>query len=207
MSDEAVRPTVMVDLVFPIDGHRLRRDSAPALMAALRQALPWLEQEPLVGVHPLKLMQGTEDEVPLSHRTRLLIRLPRQRVGAASALAGRCLRLGEHAITLGQPHLRELLPHRTLYAQAVAAEGEDEMTFMKAMGQALDDLQVRGQIVCGKRQCRHWPQGALTTFSLMLHGLSQPDSLRVQERGLGRHRLLGCGIFVPHKSAAAVGDP
>jgi hypothetical protein len=42
-------------------------------------------------------------------------------------------------------------------------------------------------------------------FSLMLHGLSVADSLRVQRAGIGPHRLLGCGIFVPHRSAAAVG--
>jgi len=28
----------------------------------------------------------------------------------------------------------------------------------------------------------------------------------VLEHGLGAHRRLGCGMFVPHKSAAAVGD-
>jgi hypothetical protein len=44
----------------------------------------------------------------------------------------------------------------------------------------------------------------VTGYSLMLDGLSPADSLRVLEAGLGRHRRLGCGLFVPHKSAAAV---
>ena len=39
----------------------------------------------------------------------------------------------------------------------------------------------------------------------MLHGLSAADSLTVQRAGIGPHRALGCGLFVPHKSAAAVG--
>jgi hypothetical protein len=39
----------------------------------------------------------------------------------------------------------------------------------------------------------------------MLHGLATAASLRVLEAGVGRHRRLGCGLFVPHKSAAAVG--
>jgi hypothetical protein len=38
----------------------------------------------------------------------------------------------------------------------------------------------------------------------MLHALSPEQSLRLQQHGLGPQRLLGCGIFVPHKSAAAV---
>jgi hypothetical protein len=44
-------------------------------------------------------------------------------------------------------------------------------------------------------------------FSLMLDALSPDHSLRMLEAGLGRHRRLGCGLFVPHRSAAAVGTP
>jgi hypothetical protein len=47
--------------------------------------------------------------------------------------------------------------------------------------------------------------GALQGFSLMLDGLSAAHALRLLETGMGPHRLLGCGVFVPHKSAAAVG--
>jgi hypothetical protein len=41
----------------------------------------------------------------------------------------------------------------------------------------------------------------------MLSGLNAAQSLRVLRQGVGPHRLLGCGLFVPHKSAAAVGAP
>lgn len=203
--DEPLQAAV-VDMVFPLGGHSLPRDSAPALLAALQREMPWLDQEPLAGIHPLKLVPGTDAEALLSHRTRLLLRLPRERTGAAAELAGRSLQMGEQIATLGLPHLRELLPHRTLYAYAVAAQADDEIAFMQAMNDELQTLQVRSQVICGKRQQRDWPGGALTTFSLMLHGLTQADSLRLQENGLGLHRLLGCGIFVPHKSAAAVGE-
>lgn len=196
----------MIDMVFPMEGHSLPRDAAPALRTALQRELPWLEDEPLAGIHPLKLVPGTDAEALLSQRTRLLLRLPRERFDAAAGLAGRTLQLGDQAVILGQPHARELLPHRTLYAYAVAAEMEDEIAFMQAMASELDALAVRSQVICGKCQHHAWPAGALTTFSLMLHGLTAPDSLRLQELGLGRHRLLGCGVFVPHKSAAAVGE-
>ena len=195
-----------VDLVFPLGGHRLPRDSAPLLSAALQRELPWLEHEPMAGIHPLKLVPGTGADALLSHRTRLLIRLPRSRLDEAVTLAGRPMELNGSTVTLGEPHPRELLPHRTLYAHAVAAEDDDESAFMQITQTVLDELQIRTQVICGKRHQHHWPAGAVTTFSLMLHGLTPPDSLRLQELGLGRHRLLGCGIFVPHKSAAAVGD-
>jgi len=198
-------PALLVDLVFPLAGHSLPRDAAPALLAALQQEVAWLAQEPLAGIHPLKLVPGAGPQALLSQRTRLLLRLPRTRAEAAAALAGRTLQFGDQAVTLGTPHLRELLPHGTLYAHAVAAEGDDEAAFLQAVGDELQALQVRSHVVCGKRHSRSWPGQSLTTFSLMLHGLTQADSLRLQEHGLGRHRLLGCGIFVPHKSAAAVG--
>lgn len=197
--------STLVDLVYPLEGHSLPRDAAPALRLALERELPWLAEEPLAGIHPLKLVHGTGAQALLSQRTRLLLRLPRQRFDAAAKLAGRSLQIGAQTLTLGQPHLRELLPHHTLYAYAVAAECDDEIAFMQAMNGALEALAVRSQPICGKRQQRDWPAGTQTTFSLMLHDLSRVDSLRLQERGLGGHRLLGCGIFVPHRSVAAVG--
>ncbi|MFW5332881.1 type I-MYXAN CRISPR-associated protein Cas6/Cmx6 [Hydrogenophaga sp. ZJX-1] len=206
MSPDEPLLATLVDMVFPLEGHSLPRDAAPALRAALEREMTWLAEEPLAGIHPLKLVPGTDPDALLSQRTRLLLRLPRERIGAATELAGRTLQIGEQTVTLGHPHPRELLPHRTLYAYAVAADGDDEIAFMQAMNDELQTLAVRSQVVCGKRQQRDWPAGALTTFSLMLHGLTASDSLRLQELGLGRHRLLGCGIFVPHKSAAAVGE-
>ena len=204
-ADDLLQAT-LVDMVFQLEGHSLPRDAAPALRAALQREMPWLAEEPLAGIHPLKLVPGTDTDALLSQRTRLLLRLPRERFDAAVGLAGRTLQIGSHAVTLGQPHARELLPHRTLYAYAVAAEVDDEIAFMRTMNDGLQALAVRAQVICGKRQQRDWPTGALTTFSLMLHGLTASDSLRLQELGLGGHRLLGCGIFVPHKSAAAVGE-
>ena len=203
--DEPLRAT-MIDMVFPLEGHSLPRDAAPALRAALQREMPWLDQAPLAGIHPLKLVPGTDDVALLAQRTRLLLRLPRERFDDAAGLAGRTLKLDGHSVILGQPHVRELLPHRTLYAYAVAAEDDDEIAFMQTMNGDLQVLEIRSQMICGKRQQHAWTTGALTTFSLMLHGLSASDSLRLQTLGLGRHRLLGCGIFVPHKSAAAVGE-
>ena len=201
-------PASVVDLAFPLAGRTVPRDYTQALHAALQQELPWLAQEARAGIHPLKLVQGSSlgPVSLLSQRTRLLLRLPRERVADAGALAGRTLSVGGHAVQLGEPHERELLPHATLYAYAVAAAGEDEVAFMQGVAGELQALGVRTHTVCGKRGGRLYEDHTLTTFSLMLHALSRADSLRVQEQGLGPHRLLGCGVFVPHKSAAAVGD-
>jgi len=206
--EDDLPPASVVDLVFPLTGRSVPRDFAQPLHAALQQELPWLAQEARAGIHPLKLVQGSSAGPVglLSPRTRLLLRLPRERVAAARALAGQTLSVQEHAVQLGEPHERELLPHATLYAYAVAAAGEDEAAFMQTVAGELQALGVRTQTVCGKRGGRPFEGRTLTTFSLMLHALSPADSLRMQEQGLGPHRLLGCGVFVPHKSAAAVGE-
>jgi CRISPR-associated protein Cas6 len=200
-----------VDLAFPLVGRHLPRDHADALGQALLQVLPWLAEEPLAGVHPVNLVHGAtsgsaEGLALLSGRARLLLRLPLERAAQAGALAGRSLDVGGCSVAVGTPHERPLQALATLYAHAVAAQGDDEAHFADLVQAELDRLQIRSPWVCGKQGHRSAGGRRLTTFSLMLHSLSPQDSLRLQEQGLGGHRLLGCGIFVPHKSAAAVGE-
>jgi len=109
-----------------------------------------------------------------------------------------------HPLRLGAVHLRELQPHATLYAYRVAAGSSDESVFMQAMETELAGMAIAGVRVCGKCQSLRVDGQEMTTFSMMLHGLGPEQSLRLQQHGLGPHRLLGCGLFVPHKSAAAV---
>jgi CRISPR-associated protein Cas6 len=157
-------------------------------------------------VHPVKLVHGSGEPALLSARSRLVLRVSREGAEAASALAGRTLDVGGHEIHLGTPQARELLPHTTLYAHFVDAGEADEAGFLAAMGEELAELEVRCQRVCGREQMLRGPQRTLHGYSLMLHGLREAAALRILERGLGAHRLMGCGVFVPHKSAAAVGE-
>ncbi|MCK7502180.1 MAG: hypothetical protein MZW92_78915 [Comamonadaceae bacterium] len=61
------------------------------------------------------------------------------------------------------------------------------------------------KLIVGKRRGASADAARISGFSLMLHGLSAGHSLQVQGVGLGCNRMLGCGIFVPHKTIAAVG--
>ena len=194
----------MIDVAFALEGRALPPEYRYALAEALESALPWLRAEPASGVHPLNLVRSG-DEALVSPRTRLVLRVPRAREQDAGALAGAELRLGPHAVRVTQPHPRELLAHGTLYAHLVAAEETQEEDFLVRMRGELDALGVRAQPVCGRWQSTE--SGRLAGCSLMLSGLAAEQSLRVLERGLGAHRRLGCGLFVPHKSAAAVGAP
>ena len=68
-------------------------------------------------------------------------------------------------------------------------------------------LQARGiacQFITGRRQTVTAGAREIVGFSVVLHGLTPEGSLRMQAEGMGGDRGLGCGIFVPYKSIAAV---
>lgn len=204
MTPTATEPCPTVDLIFPLSGRFLPRDHAQALRDALCRAWPWLEAEPLAGVQGIKLVPGLEAQAMLSGRAKLLLRLSRAR--ATELINGTAidLEVAGQALRLDVPHVRELVPHTTLYAYHVAAADAIEVAFMADVARELAELGVGGERVCGKRQQLALASGVVTTFSLMLHGLAPEPSLHLQQHGIGPHRLLGCGIFIPHKSAAAV---
>lgn len=193
-----------VDAIFSLEGLALPREHAQALQVALCAVLPWLETDVIAAVLPLKLAPGGPEPGLLSKRTRLILRVAASRMAGLMALAGTELSVAGCRLKLDDPHSRELRPISTLYAYKVAADNHDEVAFMRDMEKELAGLAIGGDRVCGKRGQLVVSGQAQNTFSLMLHGLSPEQSLRLQTVGLGPHRLLGCGVFVPHKSAAAV---
>jgi hypothetical protein len=68
------------------------------------------------------------------------------------------------------------------------------------------DIRVR-KALCGKTTALAAPDGPIETRSLMLADLTPEESLRLQQQGLGPHRAMGCGLFIPHKGIAAVHKP
>lgn len=201
----AAAEVARVDVAFPLLGRTLPRDHRWALAQALAEASPALAGDPLAAVHPVRLVPGTGEPALLSARARLVLRVARAQLAAVLALGGRRFDIGGHEVRLGTPRQRELLPHTTLYAHFVDAGDADEAGFLDAVGDELARLDVQCQRVCGREQRLRGPARPLHGYSLMLHGLREAAAMRVLERGVGAHRLLGCGVFVPHRSAAAVG--
>ena len=196
----------MLDMIFPLHGHALEADPALDLQHALLLVCPCLQADALSGIHPIRLVPSGEVAL-LSQRSRLLLRVRSERRQQLADLSGRELTVGAHTLVLGDAYARELLPHATLYAYSVASPaGADELRFMEWVSQQLKAMDVQAHAVCGKHHLRRGPDGPLHAFSLMLHGQGSAQALRILEQGLGPQRLLGCGLFVAHKSAAAVSD-
>lgn len=196
----------VADLAFALRGRAIPTDYADRLWRELLRCLPWLADEAGVGVHPLGGVSEGEGELYLSGRSRLILRLPLHRHLDARGLIGQHLDLGG-GVEVGQPTLRPLAPSAVLYSAFVHYGPADEAEFMQACDAELAALGFeRPRLICGKARRGSTPAAALSGFSLMVHGLKREDSLRLQHSGLGGQRQRGCGIFVQHKSIAAVDE-
>jgi CRISPR-associated protein Cas6 len=200
--DDGALPA-FVDIAFGVTGTVVPQHYRALLAAALERALPRFAGDRRCGVHRLNLAHGMGGQGLVSPRTRLILRVPRVDAQATLALGSRSLDLAGFVLSIGAGQVRELLPHGTLYAHFVATEVADEGAFLAACESELARIGVQGRAICGRWQALQ--AQALVGCSLMVDGLTPENSLRLLECGMGRHRRLGCGLFVPHKSPAAVG--
>lgn len=194
----------IADLVFPLAGHELRADYALPLWLSLRSLLPWLEHEDALGILPIKGASLSAGRLILNQRAQLTLRLPQSRLASAAALAGATLDI-DAGLRLGAPSQRALRPLPAQYSPMVVLDCASETEFLARCERRLSALAIRANIVCGKVQVRQGETALMHGYSLMLHGLSAEHALLLQQAGMGEGRRLGCGIFVPHRTAHAVG--
>lgn len=189
----------VVDLAFAVSGGRLPRDHSHALWQALERAAAWLADDPATAVLPIRAASAGEQGLVLDRHSRLLMRLPELRVGAALELCGKRLDLCGAPVVVGAAKSRPLAPHATLYAHRVAAESDDEAAFVRQVALRLAGLGLHSEFIVGKRSSVRTAQGEVAGFSVMLANLAARDSLVLQACGLGAGRRLGFGVFVGHK--------
>ena len=197
---------VMVDVVFSLEDATLGDDHASALSLAVRRALPWLDAEPEAGILPLSGLARGNGVRFVGRRSRLVLRLPIHRSASADSLAGARLDLDGVALQVRTSSIRPLFPARgVVHSHLVSVGTDDEIEFLARCQSLLAERGLKPQLITGKARELRAAEGLVRGFSLMLHGLGAAGSLAVQETGLGGHRALGCGIFIPHKSVVAVG--
>jgi len=217
---EAAATDAVVDVLFSLQCRSLPVDHAYALSTALLELTPWLADEPFAAIHTVHVAgsqngwerpeHGSDQHLLLSRRTKLSIRVPRERIAdLTSALEGRTLDIAGSALTIGSSKQRSLSRDSTLFARYVAlpaeAAGTDEDAFLTWAAAELASLDIKvRKALCGKTTPLATPEGPLATRSLMLASLTPDESLRLQQHGLGPHRAMGCGIFIPHKGIDAV---
>jgi len=197
----------MIDLQFDLVGTTIPTENAQLLSVALQELVPWLGKEPGIGIQHLKGAETNSGDATLNinRRTKLFLRVPRARVDAMQRLVGQTLDLAGHVLQIGDFKTREFSPFANIYAHFVDTGSAGEEQFVQDVMRELDGrFQLRCGFICGKQQTLQSTSGPLYGYSLMLHDVPPHKSLQLQDEGLGRNRLLGCGIFIPHKSIAPV---
>ncbi|MDJ0741116.1 MAG: type I-MYXAN CRISPR-associated protein Cas6/Cmx6 [Gammaproteobacteria bacterium] len=212
-------PDDIVDLVFDIECRELPVDHACDLADAIRGQLPQLDDDARIGVHNIHLagsQNGWERPDPklgqrlmLSRRTKLTIRVPRERrAEIEAALRDSELDIAGCAMRIGKARQKMLSNQGTIFSRYVVLEGgeaDDENRFLQRI---VDHLGARGirvtKALCGKTAEVQGPDGPVQTRSIMLAGLKPEESVRIQQEGIGPLRQMGCGLFIPHKGIDAV---
>jgi len=196
---EACAPE-MLDVAFALGGDQLPADHRWPLWQALSGALPWLEGEPLAGVHALRVVDSDYGVALLPRRAKLTLRLPLGRARAAAELCGRRLEVAGHRLQVGAHQISPVRGASTLYADFVVTGHEDEAVFCRDIEAELEQLGVRCRYICGGRRAMSGGERRLAGFALALHELSAEHGRLLQQAGLGRQRRLGCGILVQYRA-------
>jgi CRISPR-associated protein Cas6 len=204
-------PDDVVDLVFKIQCKTIRNDHAWALSQAIKGALPWFGEQPEHGLHIIHVAESasgwTRPEAPEellypSRRTRLKLRLPKERADAALVLSGQTLDIDGYALQVGEGKVELLGMTNTLYSRyVVSPQDEDDEAFVERAVEELRSLGLKfSKVLAGKSHALKSADGPVFTKTLMVGGLPFPDAVTLQVRGLGPQRSLGCGLFIPCKS-------
>ncbi|MGB5440091.1 MAG: type I-MYXAN CRISPR-associated protein Cas6/Cmx6 [Gammaproteobacteria bacterium] len=209
-------PDDVVDLSFRITSPTLPLDHAHALSSGLLEKLPWLKEEKFAAIH---LIHGAasgngwfrpedvqSELLHLSRRTRMRLRLPKQRLDDARELTGKTLDVAGHALEIGKADVCLLSSLPTLFARyVVSSEDLDETQFLQEAARELNSIGVSSRkLLGGITHSLYFPETPIFTRSLMVAELEPEQSIRLQQTGLGEGRTFGCGIFLPHKGIKAV---
>ncbi|NOY67187.1 MAG: type I-MYXAN CRISPR-associated protein Cas6/Cmx6 [Gammaproteobacteria bacterium] len=209
-------PDEIIDLAFKINCQCLPLEHARQLSLAIHQALPWISEEEMVGIHLIygaesgngwQRPEDTSNEVLyLSRRTRMSLRLPKSRIEDAIKLTGQTLEIDEYSIVVGESSVKLLSTSSTIFSRYVSSsDDETEDAFQQ---RAYSELQGMGinvsKLLCGKTHILQGYNTDIFTRSLMLAELTPEESIKVQQLGIGEGRKMGCGLFLAHKGIAPV---
>tara|TARA_B000000475_G_scaffold271309_1_gene268765 strand:- start:962 stop:1636 length:675 start_codon:yes stop_codon:yes gene_type:complete len=203
----------MIDVAFKIQCKTLPYDHACDLSKAITSKMPWLLKDKLIGIHTLHgpesgngWVRSEKEEIFLSKRTRLILRISRSDANKAKELEGENINVLGNNIKIGQSNTKTFLVVRDLISRCVLCDKEqDEEDFLLDIKKELFTHGVPiKKAICGKAKSITINGENRFTRSLMIADLSKENSILLQDIGIGDGRIFGCGIFLPHKSIDAV---
>ena len=202
-------PDDVFDLVFKLRGTNLDIDHAYALSEALRSHLN-LGTCSKIGVHGVRMAgsgngwnrpEQSDATLPLSRRARLAIRVHRDDSDEVARISNQTLQIGAQEVTVGDSAMRKLSTLGTLHARAVCCDrDQSEADFLAEIADLLKTMNIEvSKMICGRSGTIRTANGPIFTRALMIASLEPEESVTLQQQGLGEGRMLGCGLFVPHR--------
>ena len=192
----------IIDIVFDLDAAQVPRDYPFELWSEIVKSLVWLKEEKNVGILPLR-GSVSGDNLLLSKRTKLILRIPSDRAGQAARLTGQKLKIGSNILLVGAGKERALHTATTVHSTLVESS-LGEVEFLADMKNKLQELNISCNLICDKYRKISSGKQTITGYGLVLHDLKPQASLLIQRTGLGGARQYGCGIFVPFKAISGL---
>jgi len=197
--------TPSINVAFPIQGDKLLADHAYALYSCVTKALPDLHGTSWLGIEMISGIPWDKGIIALPRKGATLhLRIPADKFASVLPLAGKRLEIEGHTIRLGIPFARPLTPASSVYARIVTIKNHKEPdTFLEAAKQQLQSHGINATLELPRDGCTRTRRivtihnKKVVGFSLVVHGLSNEDSIKLQTLGLGGRRAMGCGIFNP----------
>jgi len=205
-------PDDVIDMQLQIKAPTLPVDHAWVLQQALQKELPWFtEQQSNNGLHLIHTADtGNGWERPsdpdallhLSKRTKLVLRIHKESIEALKPLLGKTLDIAGHSLIIQKAKIRPLATTSIVFSRYIAVDPEQpENEFINDVVDYLKSHRLGFQkILAGMQHQIRIAKGVVHTRSLMIADLTHEDAVYLQQTGYGKHRTLGCGLFIPQKT-------
>lgn len=198
-----------VELKFPVTGKYLPADHNYGLYAGFVHLIPELRQQKTVSILTIPGVGDKQGKILLTEQSCLRIRLPISRIPLVYQLAGKRFCVGKHEIQIGIPQATSLRPAPKMKARIVTIKGYQEPeSFLEAVKRQLNELEISGRVIIPLdrdgnyiRKTIKIQRFTVVGFTVQISELTEENSVKLQEIGVGGKRHMGCGFFLPcHES-------
>ncbi|RLS85841.1 MAG: type I-MYXAN CRISPR-associated protein Cas6/Cmx6 [Planctomycetota bacterium] len=198
-----------VDLVFPTLGSSIPVDHGYPLYSALARPFPVIHHEGsdiqfcFINGEP-----AGEGKLRLTSQSCFRLRLGTALIHQALALANKLLDISGHKVRLGAPNVSILAPAARLYSRFVTIKNNVEPeSFLAKVRERLTERNLEGEASIPvhesgprlgefHRKVMRIGGKSIVGYPLVLAGLNDEDSIRLQAEGIGGRQRIGAGFFL-----------
>ena len=212
-----------LEIQFSLRGKTLPADHGYSLYSAIKKRLQEQEDQSLPSDLPSDMRLCSIPGIPdrdgmiyLNQRSRFRVRCPSEQTQIwYRFLQNQVLDIRGYLIRLVQPRITLPEPGQTLASRLVtfklsAIDHTDlPRYFLESCQKRLDRLEIQGKAFIPSAANGNLARGSLQVkdkkivgYGVVVEGLSQEDSLKLQWYGLGGRQHFGCGWFYPIQERA-----